>query len=187
MPEGLLVIRIVVGLLLVGHGTQKLFGWFGGHGLAGTGGFFEQVGHRPGRPMAAVAGMSEAGGGTLLALGLFTPLGAATVLGVMTVAAVSVHAPNGLWASAGGFELPLIYALVAVGLGFTGGGTWSLDHLAGWDLAGWGWGLCAVLLGLVTAGLALARRNRVMDRVGHAGAYPPEPAAADTRQAHSSR
>src|SRR3954454_7675468 len=82
MDTGLLLIRIVVGLLLVGHGTQKLFGWFGGHGLEGTGGFFEKLGYRPGKVWAAVAGMSETGGGLLLALGLFTPLASAMIIGV---------------------------------------------------------------------------------------------------------
>src|SRR3954471_1606545 len=98
MAEGLLIIRVTLGLLLFAHGTQKLFGWYGGHGLDGTGGFFESVGHRPGRMMATVAGLSEAGGGMLLALGLLTPLGSAMIIGTMIVAAASVHAPHGLWA-----------------------------------------------------------------------------------------
>src|SRR3954463_16275461 len=99
MPEGLLVIRLVIGGLLFAHGTQKLFGWYGGYGLDGTGGFFGCGRHRPGRQMAAVAGLSEAGGGVLLLLGLLTPLGSAMVIGTMIVASVSVHASNGLWAT----------------------------------------------------------------------------------------
>src|SRR4051794_41865872 len=98
MGEGLFIIRAVLGALLFAHGCQKLFGWWGGHGLEGTGGFFHQVGHRPGRQMAALAGMSEAGGGTLLFLGLLTPLGAAAVIGTMAGASISVHKANGAWA-----------------------------------------------------------------------------------------
>src|SRR5438874_9317883 len=115
MNLGLLILRVVVGGLIVGHGTQKLFGWFGGHGLDGTGGFFESVGHRPGRQMALMAGLSEAGGASLLILGLFTPLGCAMIIGTMIVAAVSVHWQNGPWATNGGYELPMTNALVAAG------------------------------------------------------------------------
>src|SRR5438067_4291803 len=126
MNLGLLILRVVVGGLIVGHGTQKLFGWYGGYGLDGTGGFFESVGHRPGRTMAMIAGLSEAGGGLLLVLGLFTPLGSAMIIGTMIVAAYSVHKDNGLWATNGGYELPLINAAVAAGLAFTGAGPCSL-------------------------------------------------------------
>ena len=73
MDAGLLILRVVVGVALVGHGTQKLFGWFGGHGRHRTGAFFELLGYRPGVLFAVIAGLSEAGGGTLLALGFLTP------------------------------------------------------------------------------------------------------------------
>src|SRR4051812_50064072 len=98
MGEGLFIIRAVLGALLFAHGCQKLFGWWGGHGLEGTGGFFHQVGHRPGRQMAALAGMSEAGGGGPLFLCLLTPFGAAAVVGTVLVAPMSGHKGNGLWA-----------------------------------------------------------------------------------------
>src|SRR5689334_5538801 len=91
MELGLLVLRVVVGLLFFGHGAQKLFGWFGGHGLAGTGGFFEQIGFPHGKRQAALAGLAEAGGGLLLALGLLTPLAAALIISVMVVAVSKVH------------------------------------------------------------------------------------------------
>ena len=146
MAEGLFIIRTLVGLLLLAHGTQKLFGWFGGHGLAGTGGFFESVGHRPGPMMAAAAGLSEAVGGLLLFFGLLTPLGVAMVIGVMTVASISVHGDNGLWATNGGYELPLTNAVVAAGLGFTGAGAFSVDHALGLGLSGWAWGLGAIVV-----------------------------------------
>jgi putative oxidoreductase len=186
MAEGLFIIRAVLGLLLVGHGTQKLFGWFGGHGLDGTGGFFEQVGHSPGRPMAALAGMSEAGGGLLLFLGLFTPLGAAAVIGVMTVAAVSVHGPNGLWVTNGGYELPLLNAVIGAGLGFTGPGTFSVDHALGLGLSGFGYGLAAIVLGLIGASIQLSRRQQVVrarEDGEIADAYPGDQPAAATADA----
>src|SRR4051794_36906519 len=102
MSIGLLLLRLVVGLLFVGHGTQKLFGWFEGPGLAGVGAHFEGLGFRPGRPMAAVAGVCEAGAGLLLATGFLTPLAGAILIGVMLNAAGAVHAPNGLWINNGG-------------------------------------------------------------------------------------
>src|SRR5580765_1870434 len=97
MDLGLLILRVVVGLTLAAHGSQKLFGWFGGYGLAGTGSFLEQLGFRPGRVQAFLAGAAEAGGGLLLAAGLFTPLAAAAIVAVMFVAIVSVHWPKGFF------------------------------------------------------------------------------------------
>ena len=91
MDYGLLVARVVLGGLMAAHGTQKLFGWFGGYGLAGTGGFLESLGFRPGRLFAALASAGELVGGSLLAAGLFGPVGPAMMLSVMIVAAVSVH------------------------------------------------------------------------------------------------
>jgi putative oxidoreductase len=180
MPEGLLIIRLALGLLLFAHGTQKLFGWYGGYGLDGTGGFFESVGHKPGRLMAGIAGISEAGGGLLLVLGLFTPLGAAMVVGTMIVAAVSVHAPNGLWATNGGYELPLINAMVGAGLGFTGAGAWSADHAFNipWS-RGAGAGMLALFLAGSASAVTLARRQKVVAEEPQADAYPAEAAPAD--------
>jgi len=172
MPEGLFIIRAVLGALLFAHGTQKLFGWYGGYGLDGTGGFFESVGHRPGRKMAMAAGISEAGGGLLLVLGLLTPIGAAMIMGTMLVAAVSVHADNGPWATNGGYELPLTNGLVAAGLAFAGAGGWSLDtamHVP-WT-RGWGSGLLAICLATIAAGIVLSRRTRMI-QASEEPAYP---------------
>src|ERR1035437_5754582 len=124
------MLRLVFGLLLVGHGSQKLFALFGGPGLAGAGGFFHSLGFRPGRPMAIVAGTSEAGAGVLLALGLFPPLASAAIIGTLVVAG-SVHWAAGLWAQNGGYELPLVYLTGAATLGFTGSGGYSLDNALG--------------------------------------------------------
>ena len=136
MDVGLLVIRVVFGLLMAGHGAQKLFGWFGGSGLDGTGGFLDAMGFRPGRVFALLAGASEFGGGSLLALGLLGPLGPVLLIAVMVVAIVAVHAKNGLWVTANGIEVPLLFATVAVALAWTGYGGYSLD--ARWGLtASW--------------------------------------------------
>src|SRR5438876_11448049 len=98
MSIGLLILRLVVGLSLAAHGAQKLFGWFGGHGIAGTGQFLEQLGFRPGRPHAVQAGLAELVGGLFLATGFLTPAAAAAVVAVMVVAAVSVHVKKGFFA-----------------------------------------------------------------------------------------
>jgi putative oxidoreductase len=158
MQVGLLILRVVVGLLLVGHGTQKLFGWFGGHGLAGTGHFFHGLGYRPGRPMAFLAGLGEAGGGALLALGFLTPLAGAAIIGTMLNAAISVHRGKGPWASNGGWELPVTYAAVGAAAAVTGAGRYSIDNALGWNFAGNDWGLVALLLGVGTGLLTIALR-----------------------------
>jgi putative oxidoreductase len=128
---GILIIRVLFGVAIAAHGSQKLFGWFGGHGLKGTGGFLEQLGFRPGAAFAALAGLSEASGGLLLALGFFTPFGSAAVLAAMLVAIFSVHVRNGFFAMSNGIELPFLYAVAAVALAFTGAGAFSLDSLFG--------------------------------------------------------
>lgn len=127
MDAGLLLVRVVLGLLMAAHGAQKLFGWFGGYGLAGTGGFFESLGFRPGRFFAAAAGTTEFVGGLLLVLGLLGPLGPALIVSVMIVAMATVHWPNGLFSQNNGIELPLLYTVTAVGLALAGFGAYSLD------------------------------------------------------------
>lgn len=128
---GILTLRVLLGLAVAAHGAQKVFGWFGGYGLKGTGGFFEQLGFRPGVFFAAAAGLSELGGGVLLTLGFLTPFGAAAVLASMIVAMTSVHWKNGFFAMGNGIELPFLYAAGALALAFAGAGTYSLDALLG--------------------------------------------------------
>lgn len=159
MNLGLLALRLVVGLLLAGHGAQKLFGLFGGYGLAGTGGYLEGLGYRPGRLFALLAGLAELGGGLLLALGLATPAAGALVVATM-VNVYAGHAGKGLWNSNGGWELPLLYGLVAAGFAVTGAGAFSLDAALGWDLGGDPWGTAAVAIGLLVGLLTLATRHR---------------------------
>jgi putative oxidoreductase len=127
MDAGLLLARMVLGLLMAAHGTQKLFGWFGGYGLAGTGGFFESLGFRPGKLFAAAAGATEITGGLLLALGLLGPLGPALIISVMIVAMVTVHWAHGLFTQNNGIELPLLYSVTAAALALTGFGAYSVD------------------------------------------------------------
>ena len=131
MDAGLVIARLVFGLLMTAHGTQKLFGWFGGHGLTAVSGYFESLGFRPGRLFALAAALTEVVGGLLVAAGLLGPIGPALVLSVMIVAALSVHAQHGLFAANNGIEVPLLYAAAAVALGLTGPGTYSLDAALG--------------------------------------------------------
>lgn len=131
LSSGLLVARLVFGLIMSAHGAQKLFGWFGGYGLDATGEFLVQLGFRPGRMFAIIASLTEVVGGLLIAFGFLGPVGPALMLSVMIVAAVTVHWRNGLFATANGIELPLLYAAVAVVLALTGPGLFSLDALLG--------------------------------------------------------
>jgi putative oxidoreductase len=128
---GLLVARLVLGLLMAAHGSQKLFGWFGGYGLAGTGGFFESLGFRPGRAFAAAAAVTEVVSGLLVALGFLGPIGPALIISVMIVAAMSVHWAHGLFATTNGIEVPLLFATGGLALALTGPGAYSLDALLG--------------------------------------------------------
>ena len=127
------LVRIATGLILVPHGAQKLFGWFGGGGVAGTAQFFEQnLGLYPGLLFAGLAGATEFVGGLLLALGLLTRLSAAAVVAVMAYAAFVVHWGNGFFWTAGGYEFLLLWGLVALALVIRGGGPLSLDRVLGW-------------------------------------------------------
>src|SRR5712691_10248370 len=120
MNEGLLLARLVFGTLMAAHGSQKLFGWLGGYGVAGTGNFFESLGWRPGRFFAAAAGAGEFVGGLLIALGALGPIGPAIVLSVMIVAAISVHWGKGLFSTTNGIEVPLLYGAASLALALTG-------------------------------------------------------------------
>lgn len=126
---GLLIIRLVVGLALAAHGAQKLFGWFGGYGLKGTGGWMESIGIKPGYTMALLAGLAEFGGGLLFAAGLFIEIGAVLIAGTMLVAIVKVHLQNGFWVTSNGYEFNLILIAVVIGVALTGAGDYSLDYL----------------------------------------------------------
>jgi putative oxidoreductase len=148
MDLALLVLRIVVGGLFAAHGAQKLFGSFGGHGIGGTGQFFEQLGLKPGERHARLAGLGEFGGGLLLVVGFLTPLGAAAIIGTMTVAILTVHGPKGWQNTEGGYEYNVVLATAAFALAAAGPGAWSIDHALG---LGWGagWGFVALAAGIL--------------------------------------
>lgn len=151
LAGGLLVARLVLGLAMAAHGSQKLLGWFGGYGLKGTGGFFEGLGFRPGVAFAAAASVSEVVGGLLLAAGFLGPIGPALIIGVMIVAAVTVHLKHGVFATNNGIEVPLLYGAGAVALALTGHGAYSLDAALG--LSGlWTSALVWLVLGLGAIG-----------------------------------
>jgi len=126
MDEGLLLIRLVVGFIMMGHGAQKLFGWFGGYGLKGTGGWLDSIGLKPGVTMALLAGLGELAGGALFAAGVFTGIGAALIALTMLVAIVKVHGQNGLWVTQNGYEYNLVLIAVAVGVVLSGPGAYVL-------------------------------------------------------------
>jgi putative oxidoreductase len=157
---GLLIARLVLGSLMVAHGGQKLFGWLGGYGLRGTGGFFEQLGFRPGVLFAGAAAVTEVASGLLVALGFLGPVGPALMISVMVVAAVSVHLHNGLLAGTNGVEVPVLYATGALALALVGTGPYSVDSALGLARF-WTPGIIAAVLILGVAGalanLALRR------------------------------
>ncbi|MEU2774197.1 DoxX family membrane protein [Streptomyces sp. NPDC007162] len=160
---GLLLLRLGTGGVLAAHGAQKLLGWFGGGGIAGTGQFMESVGYAPGKQSAMAAGLAEAGGGTLLALGLATPAAGAAAAGAMAGAA-ALHMPNGFFAQEGGYEYAASLGLTAAGLAVTGPGRLSLDHALGHVLdRGW---MVPAALGVTAAAttVVIGARNRRVQR-----------------------
>lgn len=153
---GLLIVRVVVGLLFMGHGLQKLAGWFGGYGLAGTGQWMESIGLRPGRRWAALAGTLETLGGLCFGLGVFSPLGTVFICAVMLMAIARVHWSKGLWVANGGSEYPLTTIAVTVGVALAGPGRYAFERQVGLSLP-----TVPVLIGgLVLALLVVAATSR---------------------------
>ena len=151
MDIGLALARLIFGLLMAAHGAQKLFGWFGGYGVAAVAGMFQSLGFRPGRFFAITAALAEFAGGLLLALGLFGPVGPSLMLSVMIVAAVSVHLKNGVFATSNGIEVPLLYGAAGAALALSGPGRFALDTLLGLESV-WTPALTWIALGIGVAG-----------------------------------
>lgn len=175
MSVGRLAARAVVGGLFIGHGTQKLLGWFGGPGRAGTEEMMESLEMRPAKLHAAAAGVTETAGGALLVAGLATPLAAAGLTGVMTTAIKKVHLPNGPWAANGGWEFNAVMIAAVIALAETGPGTVSLDHALGIERSGPRVALAALGLGVGAAAFTMA--------AGRRGRPAAVPAADDTAAA----
>jgi putative oxidoreductase len=153
----LLVLRVVVGLILAAHGSQKLFGWFGGPGLKGSSGWLASMRLRPAPLWAFMGGLAEFGGGLLLALGFLGPLGTAGIVSAMLMAIVLAHWPK-FWAMEGGYELALTYLVVALAVGIAGPGRYSLDTALG--IAPPAPATLIVLLVLVALGVGTALGSR---------------------------
>jgi putative oxidoreductase len=132
-----LLLRLVVGSLLAGHGAQKLFGWFSGPGIEGTTGFMEMLGLKPGRPLAILAGLSEFGGGVLTLLGFLNPVGPISIIGSMAMATATAHRGKPIWNTEGGAELPVTNISASTALILNGPGKYSLDRLFGIRLPAW--------------------------------------------------
>ena len=159
MNSGFLLVRLLLGGYLAAHGAQKLFGWFGGHGLAGTGGFMESLGFRPGKLFALAAGLCEGAGGVLVLLGFLGPIGPGLIIITMVVAMGSVHWKNGFFVTSNGVEMPLAWATGAVAIAYSGPGRYSLDAVLGLALNGV-WAVRIAIVAAVLIGLAnlLGRR-----------------------------
>lgn len=159
MNVGLVLLRLAVGLTLAAHGSQKLFGWFGGPGLAATSQFFAMLGFPPGRRYAFTAGLAEIVGGVLLALGFLTPVAAAATIAVMFVAVFTVHISKGFFNQNGGYEYNLVLSVAALTLAFTGPGSLSLETLLNYSHSGTVWGVAAFLVGVVCGIIPLVERK----------------------------
>ncbi len=185
------VLRLVTGATMAGHGIQKLTTSLGGHGPEGTAQAFEQMGLRPGRQFGMATGVAEAAGGTMMALGLATPLACSMVTGVMVGAITKVHLKNGFWATEGGFEYNLGILASTFAIAGAGGGPLSLDGLRGKKHRGFGWAVLQLALGAGTAAAALAISDRQAasgpkGELSSATDAPPEgqsPAAGDDEMA----
>ena len=156
-----LAARGLIGGLFIGHGTQKLLGWFGGPGPEGTQGMMQALNMHPAKRNALAAGVTETAGGAALALGLATPLASASLIGVMVTAIRKVHLANGPWAANGGWEYNAVLIGALAVLAEQGPGAASLDRALGWDRSGALWGLGALALGVAasTATIEAGARN----------------------------
>jgi putative oxidoreductase len=175
MDVGRTLVRGTIGPLMVGHGTQKLFGWFGGHGLDGTGGFFEKLGLHPGKRHAKAAGAAEAAGGALLTAGALTPLASTVLTSVMITAIRKVHFKNGPWSTSGGYEYNLVLIAAMAALVEAGPGRPSVDAALFPRLKGARWMLASIAAAAAGSWLATGRFNETAPEPAPAEATDREP------------
>ncbi|MGH3391661.1 MAG: DoxX family protein [Actinomadura sp.] len=149
---GILLVRVVIGALFIGHGLGKLFGWFGQGGIQGTGAFFESIGYRPGEQLAIFAGIVEVVAGVLLVLGFLVPLAASMIIGDM-INAAWYKSTDGFWVADGGFEYEFVLVILVLGLTITGPGAFAIDHKKHWFGGRTGGVVVAVVLGVVSGGI----------------------------------
>lgn len=178
MSVGKLAARLLIGGLFVGHGTQKLKGWFGGPGIEGTTGMMQSLDMHPARRNALAAGITETAGGAALALGLATPLASASLIGVMTTAIRKVHQPNGPWAANGGWEYNAVLIATLAVLAEQGPGAVSLDRLLGQERSGLSWGLGALALGAAASAATIEAGRRAAPSATPADGGSPYPDTA---------
>ena len=182
MDLGRTALRFVIGPLFVGHGTQKLFGWFGGHGLDGTGAFFEKLDLKPGRRQATAAGASEAVGGALLTLGALTPVAAGLITGTMITAIRRVHFAKGPWNTNGGYEYNVTLIAAMLALTEAGPGRPSVDEAVFPWLKGNGWALAQFAASAAGATLLTADRTAAGPPADDAESQLPGDAQAARRE-----
>jgi putative oxidoreductase len=161
MTLGRLIARVTIGGLFVGHGTQKLFGWFGGPGVDGASQMMRKLQLHPPRRNAVAAGAAETTAGILLALGALTPVAGALVTSTMVTAIRKVHGPNGPWTQNGGYEYNLVLIAVMAALIESGPGSPSVDRALGIEAKGIGWALGAIAAGAAGSTLAVEAGRRI--------------------------
>ena len=190
MNLGRLIARVTIGGLFVGHGTQKLFGWFEGPGIEGASQMMEKLELHPPRRNALAAAVAETAGGALLALGALTPLAGALITSTMTTAIRKVHGPKGPWNMEGGYEYNLVLIAATAALIEAGPGSPSVDRALGTEAKGTGWALAALAAGVGGSTLALeaAKRSRdeqqaAEEQLAQSGRFRRETSAPEREQA----
>lgn len=169
MTLGLLILRIVAGLTMAGHGSQKMLGWFGGPGKRGTAGMMDKLGYREPAVMASLAGLGELAGGLGLAAGFLTPFACIAIVVVMLNATLTVHLKKGFWNTEGGYEYPLVMSAVAVAVAATGPGDASADNALGFvgALSGDVWALVVIVAALVATTITMTAGRHHEQMTGH--------------------